>query len=70
MPARGRNEDGFGNPRGTVKEGECRGDPVAGASLGVAPTTGTAGPAKSGKACLRGISRTRGRAGGQLQIVT
>ncbi len=43
MPARGRNEDGVGNPRGTVKEGECRGDPVAGASLGVAPTTGTAG---------------------------
>jgi len=27
-----------------VKEGECRGDPVAGAALGVAPSTGPFGP--------------------------
>lgn len=70
MPARGRNEDGFGNPRGTAKEGECRGDPVAGASLGVAPTTGTAGLAKSGKGVPSRDFPDARQGRGQLQIVT
>jgi len=41
MPARGRNEDGVRNHRGTANKGDAGATRVAGASLGVAPATGT-----------------------------